>query len=75
MIAALHCGEIRPSEYGMVNWTETVFGSVVRHSCALGHTFDAGRTVDVRCNETGDWSPETGQCRCKSLPVCYVNKL
>ncbi|KAK2186998.1 hypothetical protein NP493_181g04024 [Ridgeia piscesae] len=72
----LHCGEIRPSEYGMVNWTETVFGSVVRHSCALGYTFDAGRTVDVRCNETGDWSPETGQCRlvdCGLPPVVFYS--
>ena len=75
LIAALHCKEVGPSDDWTVNSTDTVYGSVVLYSCHSGYTFDAGRSVQTRCNETGLWSHEHGQCRRKSEThqVAHVN--
>ncbi|KAI0242035.1 Sushi, von Willebrand factor type A, EGF and pentraxin domain-containing protein 1 [Lamellibrachia satsuma] len=72
----LHCKEVGPSDHWTVNSTDTVYGSVVLYSCHSGYTFDAGRSVKTRCNETGLWSHEPGQCRlvdCGPPPVVFYS--
>ena len=66
LVAEFHCEALQPYEHGNVSSTDTLFGSVVEHTCETGFTFDAGPSVETRCNETGGWSNHPGQCHRKS---------
>ena len=66
LVAVLQCEALSPSEHGNVSSTDTLFGSVVVHTCETGFTFDIGPSVETRCNETGGWSKHPGQCHRKS---------
>ena len=48
----------------LVNTTDTVHGTRINATCALGHYFpDEGPNVKVSaCNATGDWNPEINDC-------------
>ena len=40
-----------------------MFGSVVNVTCEKGYTFDSGRVITVRCNETGQWDGLQDGCQ------------
>ena len=47
-----------------VDSSEVMFGSEVNVTCEEGYTFDTGRSVIARCNETGQWDGLQDGCQC-----------
>ncbi|KAI0223429.1 hypothetical protein LSAT2_025371 [Lamellibrachia satsuma] len=70
----IFCHEISSIPHATVGSKELMFGSEVNVTCEKGYTFDSGRVITVRCNETGQWDGLQDGCqpvKCGPQPMVY----